>query len=114
MTASVQRSGGLFGQLQSGGTILNSYASGTIKQISHAFAGGLVGINEGGQAVIFDNSYFDGDVIGNGYLGGIIGSSNGPTTIRNGSYVSASLIQGSGAFIGGLVGISNNRLVDQV
>ncbi|MDA9954523.1 autotransporter-associated beta strand repeat-containing protein, partial [Planktomarina sp.] len=111
VTASVQRSGGLFGQLQSGGTILNSYASGTIKQISHAFAGGLVGINEGGQAVIFDNSYFDGDVIGNGYLGGIIGSSNGPTTIRNGSYVSASLIQGSGAFIGGLVGISNNTVV---
>ncbi|MDA9116452.1 hypothetical protein N9K66_07965, partial [Planktomarina temperata] len=111
VTASVQRSGGLFGQLQRGGTILNSYASGTIKQISHAFAGGLVGINEGGQAVIFDNSYFDGDVIGNGYLGGIIGSSNGPTTIRNGSYVSASLIQGSGAFIGGLVGISNNTVV---
>jgi filamentous hemagglutinin family protein len=88
--------GGLVGQ--NGGTVIRSYATGSVTGGANApSVGGLVGVNAGGTVA---QSYATGSVSGSGdYVGGLVG--------RNSGTISQSYATGSvkGPFyVGGLVG----------
>ena len=91
--------GGLVG-IQSGGTITNSYASGSVS--GNNYTGGLVGIQSGGTIT---NSYASGLVRGRDNTGGLVGYQNSGTSVTN-SYASGSVSGNNN--IGGLVGIQNS------
>ena len=65
--------GGLVGSNESGGSIKNSYATGSVEGPSEV--GGLVGSNESGGSI--ENSYATGSVKGAFYVGGLAGWSEG-------------------------------------
>ena len=94
--------GGLAGHIDGAGTLIRSYATGTISGAN--YVGGLLGGT--GQAFYAYNSYFSGNsVTGNSErIGGLVGHVGHAADVRN-SYVTASLIQGS-LRVGGLVGYS--------
>jgi filamentous hemagglutinin family protein len=96
--------GGLLGA--NVGSVVNSYATGSVTAVSGAdFVGGLVGYNEG----VISNSYASASVTGAGtsdYIGGLVGINWG--TVSN-SYATGSV---SGAnYIGGLVGWNGSGAV---
>ena len=92
--------GGLLGYQQAG-SIINSYASGSVS--GYAFTGGLVGYQDGSGSII--NSYASGSVSGYDPIGGLVGWQNG--SISN-SYASSSV---SGFYhTGGLVGSQNGSI----
>ncbi|MFO7951465.1 MAG: GLUG motif-containing protein [Bacillota bacterium] len=118
--------GGLVGENSSSGTILGSYATGTVKgedgrvgglvgendegtiTDSHAtgtvegtdkWVGGLVGQNYNGD---ISNSYATGDVIGKYRVGGLVGDNIGVIT---NSYATGAVT--ADAYVGGLVGSYN-------
>lgn len=94
--------GGLIGY-NLGGSIDNSYSTGTIDVVNYEFGilGGIIGENFGGD---INNSYFTGTINGKSYLGGIIGkNSNGNI---NNSYFSGVITGGS--YTGGLIGENSN------
>ncbi|POR43538.1 GLUG motif-containing protein [Methylobacterium sp. V23] len=89
--------GGLVGQ--NGGTVIQSYATGSVTGGAKApSVGGLVGVNDSGGTVA--QSYATGSVSGSGdYVGGLVGHNSG--TISQ-SYATGSV---TGSFyVGGLVG----------
>jgi len=79
------------------GTIVNSYVTGFVTSPDHE-VGGLVGYNNG----FVSNSYFSGTVIGNGYVGGLVGMNfhQGDIYYSN----SSGTVTGYGNYVGGLVG----------
>ncbi|MEK4426695.1 GLUG motif-containing protein [Solibacillus sp. FSL K6-1523] len=85
--------GGLVGY--GGGSITNSYATGSVEGISQV--GGLVGISDGGSIT---NSYATGSVEGTDDVGGLVGYGGGSIT---NSYATGS-VEGISR-VGGLVGI---------
>ena len=92
--------GGLVG-FNSGGTITNSYATGSVSS-SGRFVGGLVGGNSGG----ITNSYATSSVSGKSfYVGGLVGWNSGGIT---NSYAMGS-VAGEGFYVGGLVGWNSSR-----
>ena len=97
-----ERVGSLVG-LNSGGFIINSYATGNVTG-SDRSVGGLVGFNDG--SII--NSYATGNVTGSDiYVGGLVGINNG--SIIN-SYATGN-VTGSDRYVGGLVG-QHSSLID--
>ena len=94
--------GGLVGS-ELGGTVGQSYATGRVSGSGYAF-GGLVGYQLSGA---ISQSYATGAVGSAGeieYVGGLVGYDYGGTT--NQSYASGAV--GGGAYVGGLVGYTNN------
>ena len=86
--------------VQSGGTLSNSYATGSVTS-SGENTGGLVGRQNAG---IISYSYATGSVTGSlDYTGGLVGVQNGDI---NNSYATGS-VTGSSICTGGLVGIQN-------
>ncbi|MCT7535790.1 filamentous hemagglutinin N-terminal domain-containing protein [Aliarcobacter cryaerophilus] len=102
--------GGLVGYNE-GGTITNSYATGTVGGHSSGgfYVGGLVGYNANSGTIT--NSYatgtVGGDSSGGSYVGGLVGENVG--TITN-SYATGTVGGGSGggSHVGGLVGYNAN------
>ncbi|MCT7472655.1 beta strand repeat-containing protein [Aliarcobacter cryaerophilus] len=94
--------GGLVGRSENGGTISNSYASGSVTGFNDV--GGLVGWNFQGTIT---NSYASGSVDGTDFLGGLVGTNRG--TITN-SYASGS-VDGTD-FLGGLVGLNYGTITN--
>ena len=98
--------GGLVG---SGGTVSNSYATGSVTGTgSNSSVGGLVGGNSG----TVSNSYATGSVTGTGnnsYVGGLVGENSGYYGTVSNSYATGS-VTGTGNYssVGGLVG-ENSR-----
>ena len=80
----------------SGGTISNSYVTGSIRGASDT--GGLVGLSSKGT---ISNSYSNGQANGN-RVGGLVGNNGSESIIRN----SYSAGQAIGNWVGGLVGLS--------
>ncbi|MCX5847207.1 MAG: filamentous hemagglutinin N-terminal domain-containing protein [Deltaproteobacteria bacterium] len=90
--------GGLVGD--NGGTISNSYSTGNVTgTASSYYVGGLAGVNETGGGSI-SNSYSTSAVIGEGWLGGLVGENGGTITTSS----STGTVTGTGDIIGGLVG----------
>ena len=99
VTSSGNYAGGLVGGQHSGHQISNSYATGQVS--AGSYAGGLLGINDGGT---ISKSYSTGAVSGsNG--GGLVGH-NYSGTITNGYWDSYSSGKTNGAGLGSTVGIS--------
>ena len=94
--------GGLVGW-NNGGTIQNSYATGSVN--GYDSVGGLVGWNNGGT---IQNSYVTGSVSGDDYVGGLVGF-NYKGTIQN-SYVTGSV--NGYSYVGGLVGWNNGGTIN--
>lgn len=97
-------SGGLIGNLSDGGTVIRSYAKGTMywDGISNSeYVGGLVGRVGGGNSTV-DESFSSGTVQGKKYVGGLIGLHQGNLT---NSYSNATVEAES--FSGGIIGIIN-------
>ncbi|MCT7481313.1 GLUG motif-containing protein [Aliarcobacter cryaerophilus] len=102
--------GGLVGYNE-GGTISNSYATGTVSGHSSggSYVGGLVGYNANSGTI--SNSYatgtVGGDSSGGSYVGGLVGENVG--TITN-SYATGTVGGGSGgrSYAGGFVGYNAN------
>ena len=92
--------GGLVGQ-NVGGGITNSYVAGSVS--GDYSTGGLVGDNEGD----ITNGYATGSVSGDSELGGLVGANEGD--IRN-SYATGS-VTGSGEDVGGLVGFDDEGTI---
>ncbi len=98
--------GGLVGASE-GGTITNSYATGSVSSSANSYdIGGLVGAANGGSVI---NSYSTASVTGgasSGQVGGLVGYAYDRVTISN-SYATGSVTGGSNAdYIGGLVGFA--------
>jgi filamentous hemagglutinin family protein len=96
--------GGLVGNL-SGGTVLNSYATGGIRtSLDGAIAGGLIGFAPAGETI--RNSHASGNVVASGAgsteAGGLIGQISLNSTVDN-SYALGDV---SGQTAGGLIGYS--------
>jgi len=92
--------GGLVGNLQNGAKIENSFFEGSVNGTGNMFMGGLVGFNGG----TISGSHSTGTVNGKECTGGLVGG-NQPGTITN-SY-STSTVTGT-ASVGGLVGRHQN------
>ena len=91
--------GGLVGDNRNA-TIMNSYATGSV--LGNSDVGGLVGWNKG----TIMNSYATGSVLGNSDVGGLVGWNRG--TIMN-SYATGSVSGNSD--VGGLVGDNRNATI---
>jgi hypothetical protein len=106
--------GGFMGRLQTGGSINNCYATGTVRSVQNgdvnASIGGLVGYKQGGTIT---NSYALGNVLadkqggtGSLHVGGIVGwnQAGDITNSFAAGQVSAQSNHANGSFAGGLVG----------
>jgi filamentous hemagglutinin family protein len=107
------RVGGLMGMnYYNGGSISNSYSTGTVTGTGTGteggYVGGLVGHNEGA----INNSYSSGAVSGDSSVGGLVGLNTqieGDATISN-SYSTATV--GGDSSVGGLVGYNDYRITN--
>lgn len=92
--------GGLVGTMQSGGTIKNAFATGSVTTKSGGFNGGLIGfISDDSSSYTIDTVYATGNVKGSGgFNGGLIGAINNGTsvTIKNAIYNKNSVARGVG------------------
>ena len=94
--------GGLAGQNNNGSsTITNCYSTGNVTGVNSV--GGLVGYNN--SLIPITNCYSTCNVSGTHNIGGLVGY-NGFATVSN-SY-STGIVSGTGTWVGGLVGNSNN------
>ena len=89
--------GGLVGQAETSSSIDDSYSSATVNGNSAASVGGLVGNLNG----MIENSYSQGNVFGQTYVGGLAGNSSSTSDVR--SSFAKGLVQG-GDYSGGLIG----------
>jgi hypothetical protein len=97
--------GGLVGY--NSGTIINSYATGTVTGDGGSeYVGGLVGWNAGGNV---SNSKATGDVTGYYWTGGLVGLNYGAIS---GSYATGNVTGLGGSAIGGLVGSNSGTLTN--
>ncbi|MCF8236118.1 MAG: T9SS type A sorting domain-containing protein [Bacteroidales bacterium] len=98
--------GGLVGWHGSGGTVSNSYTSGSVHgerdgTIGGNNVGGIIGYNNGGT---ISNSYSTASVSGYATIGGLVGDNYGGTIEK---CYATGLVSGTDADIGGLVGNSH-------
>lgn len=91
--------GGLVGTMQSGGTIKNAFATGSVTTKSGGFNGGLIGLMTDSSSYTIDTVYATGNVKGSGGVnGGLIGAINSGSsvTITNAIYNKNSVSNGVG------------------
>ena len=90
--------GGLVGTMQSGGTIKNAFATGSVTTKSGGFNGGLIGLMTDSSSYTIDTVYATGNVTGSGGVnGGLIGTiSASSVTITNAIYNKNSVSNGVG------------------
>ena len=90
--------GGLVGTMQSGGTIKNAFATGSVTTKSGGFNGGLIGWLTDSSSYTIDTVYATGNVTGSGGTnGGLIGTINASSvTITNAIYNKNSVSNGVG------------------
>ena len=90
--------GGLVGTMQSGGTIKNAFATGSVTTKSGGFNGGLIGLLTDSSSYTIDTVYATGNVTGSGGTnGGLIGTINASSvTITNAIYNKNSVSNGVG------------------
>ena len=90
--------GGLVGTMQSGGTIKNAFATGSVTTKSGGFNGGLIGLMTNSSSYTIDTVYATGNVTGSGGVnGGLIGTiSASSVTITNAIYNKNSVSNGVG------------------
>ena len=90
--------GGLVGTMQSGGTIKNAFATGSVTTKSGGFNGGLIGLLTDSSSYTIDTVYATGNVTGSGGTnGGLIGTINASSvTIKNAIYNKNSVSNGVG------------------
>ncbi len=93
--------GGLVGTNE--GSITACHTAGTVRADRYE-VGGLVGSNSGSVAT----SHSAGEISGHGCVGGLVGRCQPGGDIRD-SYSTAS-VEGSGSYIGGLVGLHSGRI----
>lgn len=93
--------GGIAGEVSTG-TIQNSYVTGSFRGAGgDFFVGGITGELNGG---IIENCGFSGSATGSDYVGGIVGTQAGGTTVSNCYAMGLISVAILGDFIGGLVG----------
>lgn len=97
--------GGFVGINLSQGVIEDCYVNGTVSCANGQWVGGLVGQNHG--TII--NSMFNGNITGAYYVGGLVGQNGEGTIINSASYAT---VQGSGTFVGGVVGGLNGGVIE--
>jgi hypothetical protein len=85
--------------------ITDSYATGLVTG-NNSYTGGLVGENSVASASEIKDSYATGDVVGEGYSGGLVGYNN---NVIVSSYATGSVTGAYGT--GGLVGANNGGLI---
>ncbi len=95
--------GGLAGQVNAAGSIIDCHADVSVSGSSH-MVGGLVGNNNEGA---LDNNSSEGDVSGQNRVGGLVGSNAGPLTNSH----SASVVNGD-EHVGGLAGFNHNTTIE--
>jgi len=96
-SGSTQVIGGLVGQSDNSGSIVDAYATGKVSGASASFAGGLVGAAAGGSIL---NVYATGAVSG-GDVGGLIGNGNANIT----DAYAAGSVSGNASSTGGFIGL---------
>ena len=85
---------------------MDSVYSNAIVHVQANHVGGLVGRNE--STAKFTNCWFDGDVIGNERVGGIMGSMNNNTTLEIYHCLNSGKIHANSYYAGGLSGLVSN------
>ena len=85
---------------------MESVYSDAIVHVQANHVGGLVGRNE--STAKFTNCWFDGDVIGNERVGGIMGSMNNNTTLEIYHCLNSGKIHANSYYAGGLSGLISN------
>ena len=107
------RIGGLVGQNNSGRSINNASASGTVTVSGMGYAGGLVGVNLGSISGSFATVAVSGSGAATSPFGGLVGWNNGAPAIIQNSYATGSVSSGTGSTrTGGLVGQNNGKVFD--
>ena len=93
---------GLFGYVDTGGTVKDLTVSGTVS--GNNFVGGVVGYNSG----TFENCAFTGSVSGDWYVGGIVGLNDSGATVSN-CYNTGEVSSNS---VGGVVGENRGSVIN--
>ena len=107
------RIGGLVGQNNSGRSINNASAAGTVTVSGMGYAGGLVGVNLGSISGSFATVAVSGSGSATSPFGGLVGWNNGAAAIIQNSYATGSVSSGTGSTrTGGLVGQNNGKVFD--
>ena len=107
------RIGGLVGQNNTGRSINNASASGTVTVSGAGYAGGLVGVNLGSISGSFATVAVTASGAATSPFGGLVGWNNGASAIIQNSYATGSVNSGTGSTrTGGLVGQNNGRVLD--
>jgi hypothetical protein len=112
--------GGLVGA-QEGGSVTDSYATGTVtvkpfKNGGVPAGGGLIGLlgdGQGGAATAISNSYATGSVsgvAGSTDVGGLIGINDTFNSTISSSYSTGAVTGGAGSSVGGLIGVDDAQL----
>jgi hypothetical protein len=104
ITANCVSAGGLIGKMDNGGSVSESYASGTVAGGTRVSIGGLVGFSGGGGTI--SRSYATGSVQGgdNAIVGSLVGVTGGGSITE--SYGAGRLTGGAGVSLGGLIGLA--------
>jgi len=97
--------GGLVGYNYWGGTVRQSYFTGSVAGTGY-YVGGLVGWNDS----TVSHSCSTGSVVGNQYVGGLVGGNDNDGTVTQ-SYSTGSVV--GNQYVGGLVGDNYNGTVSQ-
>ncbi len=101
--------GGIVGFSMGTLTVEDSHFSGKIvaNQKYGNSIGGLIGYTSSNNVVTISNCYNEGDIVGIGSVGGLIGSSSAALVIKNS--FNTGVISGAGNFVGGLVGSASGK-----
>ena len=99
-----EKAGGLAGENYNNSTINNSYSTCTVKATTWYYAGGFVGLNFSSNSTIY-NCYSTGDVEGQEYVGGFVGSNNFATSTYS-CYSTGNVRATNNA--GGFIGLNTN------
>ena len=107
------RIGGLVGQNNTGRSINNASASGTVTASGSGYAGGLVGVSSGSISGSFATVAVSGNGASTAPFGGLVGWNNGSSSIIQNSYATGTVSSGTGSTrTGGLVGQNNGKVFD--
>jgi hypothetical protein len=113
--------GGLFGQLKNGSTLTRSSYTGTLS--ANVYAGGLIGLTYGTNAVSITDSYVGGTInlvtttVSSTshyptYVGGVLGASTVTTHISR-VYSAANMhVADQSVYVGGIYGLGTNTTLD--
>ncbi len=102
--------GGVTGELKDGGRVENCSVSGSNIIGSGDYVGGIAGFIDDTSSVV-KNCYTTGDVIGNDYVGGVVGYNNGmvENCYATGNVEGTTTVDNTGV-VGGVVGYNNGMV----